>query len=103
MPTPSTTRHSRALSPPLSQSSQAVTIGNLPKLNVVTRLAIEGKAKQSQDGVAIKVYLKVSHLVHFAPVPSSCGRFQISLLLESLIPGTTIPLFPGEWQHHSCI
>jgi hypothetical protein len=30
-----------------------------PKLNVVTRLAIEGKAKEGQDGIAIKMYLKV--------------------------------------------
>jgi len=62
MPTLSTSRHTRALSPPLSTSSQAFTIGTQPKLNIVTRLAIEGRAKHGQDGAAIKMYLKVCNL-----------------------------------------
>lgn len=52
----------RTLSPPLSNTSYSPTITPGPqqqKLNVVTRVAIEGKAKQGQDGVAIKMYLKV--------------------------------------------
>lgn len=32
------------------------------KLNVVTRVAMEGRAKQDQDGAAIKMYLKVRSL-----------------------------------------
>jgi len=60
MPSPSASRHVRPMSPPPSTSSQAFTIGQQQKLNVVTRLAIEGKAKQGQDGASIKMYLKVS-------------------------------------------
>ena len=60
MPTPFTPRHVRQMSPPLSVSaSQAFTIGQQQKINVVTRLAIEGKAKHGQDGASIRVYLKV--------------------------------------------
>ncbi|KDQ61102.1 hypothetical protein JAAARDRAFT_67494 [Jaapia argillacea MUCL 33604] len=78
-------RHLRTLSPPLSSaasSSQAFTVGlgnqNQQKLNVVTRLAIQGRAKPGQDGAAIRVYLK------------------ISLPLDSIAPNSTIPLFPEE-------
>ncbi|EGN95655.1 hypothetical protein SERLA73DRAFT_19786, partial [Serpula lacrymans var. lacrymans S7.3] len=80
MYTPAPSRHTRTLSPPMSTtgSSQAQTIGQQPKLNVVTRLAIEGKAKQGQDGASIKMYLRLS-------VP-----------MDSVAPGSTIPLFPAE-------
>ncbi|KAG1754338.1 hypothetical protein EDB19DRAFT_1823678 [Suillus lakei] len=50
------------------------------KLNVVTRLAIEGKAKQGQDGISIKMYLK------------SINSFQY--LWTAVSPGSTLPLFP---------
>lgn len=59
MNTPASSRHARTLSPPLSTSSQALTAGQQQRLNVVTRLAIEGKAKQGENGAAIKMYLKV--------------------------------------------
>jgi hypothetical protein len=59
MPTPSISRLARPTSPPQSTSSQAFTINQQQKLNVVTRVAIEGKAKQGQDGASIKMYLKV--------------------------------------------
>ncbi|KAF9246346.1 hypothetical protein BU15DRAFT_85132 [Melanogaster broomeanus] len=49
-----------------------------PKLNVVTRLAIEGKAKQGHDGATIKMYLK------------------LSIPMDSVSPGSTVPLFPEE-------
>lgn len=39
--------------------SNATTVGQ-QKLNVVTRLAIEGKSKSDWDGASIKMYLKVS-------------------------------------------
>ncbi|THV07794.1 hypothetical protein K435DRAFT_825156 [Dendrothele bispora CBS 962.96] len=75
-------RTSRALSPPISQStsySPTVTpYSNSTKLNVVTRVAIEGKAKQGRDGANIKMYLKIS-------VP-----------VDSVTPGSTIHLFPEE-------
>jgi hypothetical protein len=59
---PAQSRHARAISPPLSANASSQTFtatAQQPKLNVVTRLAIEGKAKQGQDGIAIKMYLKV--------------------------------------------
>lgn len=60
---PAQSRHARAISPPLSANASSqtftATTQQQPKLNVVTRLAIEGKAKQGQDGIAIKMYLKV--------------------------------------------
>ncbi|KAI0672915.1 hypothetical protein C8Q78DRAFT_970556 [Trametes maxima] len=78
---PFSTRSSRpytSSSPPLSTAysvSHATTIGQ-PKLNVVTRLAIEGRAERGANGAAIKMYLK------------------ISLPLESITPGSAVPLFP---------
>ncbi|KAK7467512.1 60S acidic ribosomal protein P1 [Stygiomarasmius scandens] len=78
----SASRTTRTLSPPISQStsySPTVTpYSNSTKLNVVTRVAIEGKAKQGKDGANIKMYLKIS-------VP-----------LDSVTPGSTIHLFPEE-------
>lgn len=58
---PAQSRHARTLSPPLSTvgSSHFTATAQQPKLNVVTRLTIEGKAKEGQDGIAIKMYLKV--------------------------------------------
>jgi hypothetical protein len=49
---------------PSSTSSYAPTVtstGQALKLNVVTRIAIEGKAKQGEEGASIKMYMKVSH------------------------------------------
>ncbi|KAI0362449.1 hypothetical protein OH77DRAFT_1467190 [Trametes cingulata] len=79
---PSSTRYGRQSisgSPPLSTTaysvSHATTVGQ-QKLNVVTRLAIEGRAERGANGAAIKMYLK------------------ISLPLESVTPGSSIALFP---------
>ncbi|KAI0647363.1 hypothetical protein C8Q79DRAFT_908570 [Trametes meyenii] len=78
---PLSTRSSRpytSSSPPLSTAysvSHATTVGQ-PKLNVVTRLAIEGRAERGANGAAIRMYLK------------------ISLPLESITPGSAVPLFP---------
>ncbi|KAM5532098.1 hypothetical protein V8D89_014262 [Ganoderma adspersum] len=80
---PASTRYSRPSisgSPPLSFSpslSHATTVGQ-QKLNIVTRVAIEGRAERGANGAAIKMYLK------------------ISLPLDSITPGATIPLFPEE-------
>lgn len=62
--TPSQRRHhvSSLVSPSISGSTYAPTItsnGHSPKLNIVTRVAIEGKATQGQDGASVKMYLKV--------------------------------------------
>ncbi|TDL24918.1 hypothetical protein BD410DRAFT_766513 [Rickenella mellea] len=74
---PASSRRSGTLSPPLS-SAASYSLGAQSKLNIVSRLAIEGKAKQGFDGAAIKLYLKLS-------VP-----------LESISPGMTVPLFHEE-------
>ncbi|KAJ3815443.1 hypothetical protein F5876DRAFT_85807 [Lentinula aff. lateritia] len=75
-------RLSRALSPPASVSSYSTPtitpLGTQQKLNVVNRVAIEGKAKQNEDSVFIRMYLKMS------------------LPLDSVSPGSTVQLFPEE-------
>ncbi|KAJ7256483.1 hypothetical protein B0H12DRAFT_1049739 [Mycena haematopus] len=103
MPIPTSQRHSRPNSPPTNTNGATTTplrtrlssVFNTPssgtaysptvtagsqaqKLNIVTRVAIEGKAKHGDDGAGIKMYLK------------------ISLPVESVTPGATIPLFPEE-------
>lgn len=64
MPPPSTPR-SGAFSPPLS-SAASYTANTQSRLNIVSRLAIEGKAKQNADGASIKLYLKVCLRVIYA-------------------------------------
>ncbi|KAG2157513.1 hypothetical protein DEU56DRAFT_23610 [Suillus clintonianus] len=79
MYTSAQSRHARAISPPLSANTSSHTFtatAQQSKLNVVTRLAIEGKAKQGQDGIAIKMYLK------------------LSIPMDAVSPGSTLPLFP---------
>ncbi|CCM03619.1 uncharacterized protein FIBRA_05763 [Fibroporia radiculosa] len=72
-------RHARTASPPLTSTSYSNALTAVQqKLNVVTRLAIEGKSKKGWDGAAIKMYLK------------------ISLPLDNITPGATIALFPEE-------
>ncbi|KAI3619460.1 replication factor-a protein 1 [Moniliophthora roreri] len=72
----------RTASPPLSVAATSTVTpysSNQPmKMNVVTRVAIEGKAKQGLDGAGVKMYLKLS-------VP-----------LDNVSPGQTIQLFPEE-------
>ncbi|RDX56450.1 hypothetical protein OH76DRAFT_1509070 [Lentinus brumalis] len=83
---PSSTRYSgRSVtgSPPLSfpsstySISHGTTVGS-QKLNIVTRVAIEGRAERGAKGAGIKMYMK------------------ISLPLDNITPGATIPLFPEE-------
>jgi hypothetical protein len=59
--TPMRMKPMRTVSPSRTSTSYSPTIipGHQQKLNVVTRIAIEGKAKQGQDGAAVKIYLKV--------------------------------------------
>ncbi|KAJ6490610.1 hypothetical protein C8R47DRAFT_1045391 [Mycena vitilis] len=101
MAVPTSQRHSRPNSPPTNATNSTTTplrprlssIFNAPssaysptvtqnantsKLNVVTRVAIEGKAKHGDDGASIKMYLK------------------ISLPTDSVTAGSTIALFPEE-------
>ncbi|KXN92194.1 hypothetical protein AN958_08647 [Leucoagaricus sp. SymC.cos] len=68
------------MSPP-STSSYTPTVmsgGQAVRLNVITRIAIEGKAKQGEEGASIKMYMKLA-------VP-----------IDSITPGSTIALFPEE-------
>lgn len=60
--TPARAMHFRTSSNQSSSSPTITPAGNQHKLNVVTRLAVEGKAKQGEDGVSIKMYLKVREL-----------------------------------------
>ena len=59
--TPARTKPTRAVSPSRTSTSYSPTVtpGHPQKLNVVTRVAIEGKAKQGQDGASVRMYLKV--------------------------------------------
>jgi hypothetical protein len=83
MPTPSTSRLNSVTTPSTSGSSYATPVrskspfsghsarastsytptvvsnGQQQRINVVTRVAIEGRAKQGQDGATVKMYLKV--------------------------------------------
>ncbi|KAH7889518.1 hypothetical protein F5I97DRAFT_1994999 [Phlebopus sp. FC_14] len=79
MYSPAQSRHARTLSPPPSTTgSSQFTSTQQPKLNVVTRLAIEGNVRQDRDGASIKMYLK------------------LSIPMDSVSPGSTVPLFPEE-------
>ncbi|KZV65413.1 hypothetical protein PENSPDRAFT_638385 [Peniophora sp. CONT] len=72
-PTSYSSRYARALSPPLSSAGS--TVGpQVQSLKIVTRLAIEGNAKEG-EGVPIKMYLK------------------LALPVDNVIPGSAIPLF----------
>ncbi|CAL1705672.1 unnamed protein product [Somion occarium] len=79
---PASSRYGRTTSSPPLSSAYSTTTANQQRLNVVTRLAIEGKATRGSegktDGAAIKMYLK------------------LAIPLESVTPGATIPLFPEE-------
>lgn len=53
-----TPRHSRTTSPPLSVATPSTVGPQTQRLNVVTRLTVEGNAKRSES-VPIKMYMKV--------------------------------------------
>ncbi|KAI0317461.1 hypothetical protein OF83DRAFT_1292220 [Amylostereum chailletii] len=76
-PSTYTPRHVRALSPPLSAATGSTVGPQMQRLNIVTRLAIEGHAKKG-DSVTIKMYLK------------------LALPADNITPGSAIPLFKEE-------
>ncbi|KZP21536.1 hypothetical protein FIBSPDRAFT_1044077 [Athelia psychrophila] len=78
MQSASSSRHTRTMSPPQSQSSHALTAGAQQRVNIVTRVAIEGKAKKNEKGAGVRMYLKMA-------VP-----------VDSLVAGSTIALFSEE-------
>lgn len=59
---PYTPRHSRSHSPPLSVTTPSTVGPQTQRLNIVTRLAIEGDAKKTES-VPIKMYMKVCRVV----------------------------------------
>ncbi|KAH9043385.1 hypothetical protein EDB85DRAFT_1914947 [Lactarius pseudohatsudake] len=78
---PYTPRHSRTNSPPLSVSSPSTLGPQTQRLNIVTRLAVEGNAKKAEN-VPIKMYMK------------------LALPIDSIVPGSAIPLFKGLSQEN---
>ncbi|KAH9005000.1 hypothetical protein EDB86DRAFT_3187498 [Lactarius hatsudake] len=78
---PYTPRHSRTNSPPLSVSSPSTLGPQTQRLNIVTRLAVEGNAKKAEN-VPIKMYMK------------------LALPIDSIVPGSAIPLFKGMSQEN---
>ncbi|KAI0256546.1 hypothetical protein BJV78DRAFT_288017 [Lactifluus subvellereus] len=72
-----TPRHPRTHSPPLSVTTPSTVGPQTQRLNIVTRLAIEGNAKKT-EGVPIKMYMK------------------LALPIDSITPGSAIPLFREE-------
>ncbi|KAI0699993.1 hypothetical protein BC835DRAFT_1540845 [Cytidiella melzeri] len=81
---PASTRYSRTISPTRSTSHSASGTNYTQQQlsNVVKKLAIEGKAERGPDGkgdgASLKMYLK------------------IALPLNSIVPGSTVPLFKEE-------
>lgn len=54
------------VSPPLTSTGSYSTTTTGQKLNVVSRLAIEGKVKQGSDTASVKLYMKVRCVVQYA-------------------------------------
>jgi hypothetical protein len=63
-----TPRHSRTTSPPLSVATPSTVGPQTQRLNVVTRLTVEGNAKRVEN-VPIKMYMKVCHPLSITPTP----------------------------------
>ena len=61
-----TPRHSRTTSPPLSVATPSTVGPQTQRLNVVTRLTVEGNAKRSES-VPIKMYMKVCRPLSITP------------------------------------
>lgn len=61
-----TPRHSRTISPPLSVATPSTVGPQTQRLNVVTRLTVEGNAKRAEN-VPIKMYMKVCRPLSIAP------------------------------------
>ncbi|KAI0306721.1 hypothetical protein B0F90DRAFT_1623665 [Multifurca ochricompacta] len=81
--TPYTPRLSRTNSPPLSATSPSTVLGpQTQRLNIVTRLAIEGNAKKAES-VPIKIYMK------------------LTLPLDNIVPGTAISIFKGSYSQEN--
>ena len=82
-----TPRHSRTTSPPLSVATPSTVGPQTQRLNVVTRLTVEGNAKRA-EGVPIKMYMKVCRPLGITPTPLMYLLPSRSLFLWTI-------LFPG--------
>ncbi|TFY71875.1 hypothetical protein EVG20_g1125 [Dentipellis fragilis] len=71
-------RQNGTSSPPSSITGTSTVSPQVQRMNIVTRIAIEGKAKRDEENVAIKMYLKLA-------IPA-----------DNINPGTAIPLFKEE-------
>ena len=79
-----TPRHSRTASPPLSVASPSTVGPQTQRLNIVTRLAVEGNAKRAES-VPIKMYMKVCCPLSITPASLMCCSprsllFQLKVL-----------------------
>jgi hypothetical protein len=96
-----TPRHSRTTSPPLSVATPSTVGPQTQRLNVVTRLTVEGNAKRAES-VPIKMYMKVcrplsttpAHLIYLChEARSSCGQhcsWERDSALQRLAPSLSI-------------
>lgn len=96
-----TPRHSRTTSPPLSVATPSTVGPQTQRLNVVTRLTVEGNAKRAES-VPIKMYMKVcrplsttpAHLMYLChEARSSCGQhcsWERDSALQRLAPSLSI-------------
>ncbi len=81
-------RSSNPRNAPSTSYSPTVTGNGHQKLNVVTRIAIEGKAKQGQDGVSVKMFLKARN--------RNSQPLRLNLLCADLYPSG----FRNPWVNH---
>ena len=91
--TPARTGHKRSVSSNPGYSPTITSSGPQQKLNVVTRVAIEGKARRTQDGASIRMFLKVC--IFYQYWYTGLHFLQITIPLDSVTPGSTLPLFSG--------
>ncbi|KAL0059985.1 60S acidic ribosomal protein P1 [Marasmius tenuissimus] len=94
-PSRSSSRAGGVLSPPLSTatstgyaSSTVNGAGSSAKMNVVTRVAIEGKAKPGRDGAAVNMYLKAAF--GLSPPPSESSSIPIASSSSRAAKGKTV-------------
>ena len=90
-----TPRHSRTTSPPLSVATPSTVGPQTQRLNVVTRLTVEGSAKRA-EGVPIKMYMKVCLSTEYHTFASDISfATKLALPVDNIVPGSAIPLFKG--------
>ncbi len=88
----SSSRHSRTSSPPpsIAHSTSSALSTHQQKLNIVSRLSIEGKAKRGSDGrtdgASIRIYLKVG------PIPIIFTRLYLSYSFHKSLALSPSPL-----------